>query len=174
VLATLGVGLPMIDSAIQGAETSLPPGSVIQVGAAHPDNKRPVNLTVPAGWAVDATNTDLSTKITLRNGPTRFSMSVVTPQHATPKQLWDGLDKIAVLTGGPRAATRPVLVTTAQGVAGLSGPLASPGKIGIASVFARPTLGTDVTATGPPEDFQNKADQVRGLVRSIRFTGSAS
>jgi hypothetical protein len=170
----LGVGLPLIDSAVQDTEMPLPPGSVIRVGAAHPDNKRPVNLTVPAGWVVDAKNTDLSTKVTLRNGPTRFSLTVVTPQHATPKQLWAGLDKIAILTGGPRAATRPVPVTTAQGVTGLSGPLAGPGKIGIASVFARPALGTDVTATGPPEDFPNKADQVRGMVRSIRFTGSAS
>lgn len=173
MLAALGVGLPMIDSAIQSPEPPLPPGSVIHAGTAHPDNKRPVNLTVPAGWTVDAPNTDLSTKITLRNGPTRFSMSVVTPRHATPEQLWDGLAKIAVLTDGPRAAARPVPVTTAQGVTGLSGPLASPGKIGIASVFARPTLGTNVTATGPPEDFRNKADQVRGMVRSIRFTGSA-
>ncbi|WP_285620576.1 hypothetical protein [Actinoallomurus iriomotensis] len=173
MLVVLCAGLPMIDSAVRDSEISVPPGSVMQVGAAHPGDKRPVALTVPAGWAVDARDTDLFSRITLRSGPTRFSVSVVTPRQATPRQLWDGRDKIAVLTGGPRAATRPVPATTDQGVTGLAGELAGRGQIGIASVFARPTLGTDVTATGPPEDFRHKADQVRGMVRSIQFTKSA-
>lgn len=169
MLALLGLGLPMIDGAVPSADKPLRPGSVVRVGAGRTDETRPVRLTVPAGWAVDAEETELSQKITLRSGPTSFTVSVVTPRNATPQQLWDGLKKIQVLADAPRAVTRPVPTTTVQGVTGLSGELAGPGRIGIATVLVRPRLGTQVTATGPPEDFRHKADQVRGMVRSIRF-----
>jgi hypothetical protein len=172
VLALLGVGLPAIDAAVPRADKPLRPGSVLRVGAVGTDDRRPVTLTVPAGWAVDVTGTNLSMKITLKSGPTSFEMLVVAPERVTPKQLWDGLGKIEVLTHGPRAVTRPVPFTTAQGVSGLSGELAGPGRVGIASVLARPTLSIQVMASGPPGDFRHKADQVRGMVRSIRFTGS--
>jgi hypothetical protein len=171
MVAFMGVGIPLIDrNVVPGGTEPLRPGSVVKLGAA-------VWLTVPAGWSVDTGGSDLSANVvTLTSGPTSVSVSVVTPPplrqwHATPRQLWDGLGKLQAVRHGPRPCTRPAPVTTAQGVAGLSGGLADRRWIGIATVLARPTLGVDVIATGPPADFRNKADQVRGMVRDIRFAG---
>ncbi|MGI5233599.1 hypothetical protein [Actinoallomurus sp. CA-142502] len=58
-------------------------------------------------------------------------------------------------------------------MSGLSGALVDRHRIGIATVLALPTGGVEMVATGPPADFRSKTDQIRGMMRDIRFADGA-
>lgn len=175
VLAAFGLGLPLIDSAIAGNQ-SLPPGTVLQVGQANGRGVRQVSFKAAPGWVLRRGGSDLSTSVSLSKGPTVFAVSVVslppdpkTGRYPTLPQLWKGLGKLVPLEWNAQLRTDTIPVTTRQGVPGLTGGLTGAGHIGTASVFAVEDEGAEAVAAGPPADFSDEIDQVRAMVRSIRF-----
>ncbi|WP_433468786.1 hypothetical protein [Spirillospora sp. CA-128828] len=170
VLLVLGAGLPLLDKALGGRGTPLAPGTVVSVGTER-DGVRPVTFVVPSpGWVLDRADTSLASNAELLSGGVVFSLSVVVPLGSVDaRKLWNGLGRIVAAGGHARVRAQPVPITTAHGLTGLTGGLAGRRRAGMATVFAKDTLGATVTASGPPHAYREVAAEVEAMVRTIRI-----
>ena len=171
VLLVLGAGLPLLDTALGSAGKPLAAGTVLSVGARR-DGVRPVTFTVPsAGWVLDPARSSLTSNVELANSGVGLSVSVVVPlAPLDARRLWTGLGRIVAAGGRSRLHAQPVPITTAHGLTGLTGRLAGRERVGMATVFARDTLGATVTASGPPGAYQRLSSEVEAMVLTITIS----
>ncbi len=170
-LLLLAAGLPLLDKALGSGGRPVAAGTVLSVGAER-DGVRPVTFTVPSsGWVLDRAESSLTSDIELANAGVGLYVRVVVPlAPLDARELWDGLGRIVAAGGRSRLRAGPVPITTAHGLTGLTGRLAGRERVGMATVFARATLGATVTASGPPEAFARLAAEVDALVRTLRIS----
>ncbi|CNG69967.1 Uncharacterised protein [Mycobacterium tuberculosis] len=171
VLLVLAGGLPLVDKALGSGAEPLAAGTVLSVGAEH-DGARPVTFSVPSpGWALDRADSSLASNVELSNSGVGLYVRVVVPlAPLDARQLWDGLGRIVAAGGRSRLRAQPVPITTAHGLTGLTGRLAGRERAGMATVFARDTLGATVTASGPPGAYRRLAAEVDAIVRTLRIS----
>ncbi|MFA1548215.1 hypothetical protein [Actinomadura chokoriensis] len=171
VLLVLGAGLPLLDTALGGHGRPLAAGTVLSLGTQR-DGVRPVTFSVPSpGWVLDQAHSSLASNVELANAEVGLSVSVVVPlAPLDARELWDGLGRIVAVGGRSRLHARPVPITTARGLTGLTGLLGGPERTGTATVFATRTLGATVTASGPPGAYGRLAAEVDAMVRTITIS----
>ncbi|WP_026405949.1 hypothetical protein [Actinomadura rifamycini] len=168
VLAVLGGGLPLLDSALGRGGRPLAAGAVVAVGTER-DGVRPVRVAVPsARWVLSAERSSLAARAALLSGDVVVNVRAVLPLGAADaRALWRGLGRIVAAGGAARLQADPVPFTTAGGLTGLTGRLSGPGRVGLAGVFTTGAVGATVTAAGPPEAFRRLAGEIEAMVRSL-------
>lgn len=170
VMLVLGAGLPLLDRALGSRGKRLAAGTVVAVGSAR-DGARPVTFSVPSDrWVLNRAGSSLTGNAELSSGDVVFNLSVVVPLGTLDaRRLWHGLGRIVAAGGHSRLRAEPVPITTPHGLTGLTGRLAGRERTGIATVFAKDTLGATVTAAGPPAAYRAVAAEVEAMVRTIRI-----
>ncbi|MFV2179507.1 hypothetical protein ACFHW2_37855 [Actinomadura sp. LOL_016] len=168
VLAVLGGGLPLLDSALGRGGRPLAAGAVVAVGTER-GGVRPVRMAVPsARWVLSAERSSLATNAALLSGEVVVNVGAVLPLGAADaRDLWHGLGRIVAAGGPARLHADPAAFTTAEGLTGLTGRLTAPGRVGLAGVFTTGALAARVTATGPPAAFRELAGEIEAMVRSL-------
>lgn len=173
VLAVLGGGLPLLDTALGRGGRPLAAGAIVAVGTAR-DGVRPVRVAVPSGrWVLSAERSSLSSNAALLSGDVVVNVGAVLPLGPVDaRDLWHGLGRIVWAGGAARLHARPVSVTTADGLTGVLGRLSAPGRVGLAAAFTTGTVGATVTAAGPPGAFRELAGEVEAMVRSLTIAAA--
>ncbi|MBE1535433.1 hypothetical protein [Actinomadura algeriensis] len=168
VLAVLGGGLPLLDSALGRGGRPLAPGAIVAVGTER-GGDRPVRVAAPsARWVLSAERSSLATNAALLSGDVVVNVAAVLPLGTSDaRDLWHGLGRIVAAGGGTRLHADPAAFTTAGGLTGLTGRLTAPGRVGMAGVFTTGAVGATVTAAGPPDAFRALAGEIEAIVRSL-------
>jgi hypothetical protein len=162
-VAVIAFGLPLLDRALPSAQT-LPEGRPYDVGAS-------ISVVPPGGARVDVTGTrpgpDRGTALFLVGG-VRL-LVVVSPYQGSLPAAADRLAAKITHSTGFQVARAGQPIRSSQGVSGLLGGYASPGRLGEYAVFVAGDRSVELTASGPENELRANAPALAASVQSVLF-----
>jgi len=168
VMAVLTAGWPLLNAAVADRQ-KLAAGSLIRVG---PGGRDSATIRIGPNWTLRPAETNPRQSYALQRGADLVSISYVTvlPGHRTA-QIWPGMRRILLLSYPRGSLSRPVAVTSGQGLKGLTGTVTAPGRTGVVTMFVGPsgTFAIRMMALVPRQDAAAAVAARELFVRSLRF-----
>ena len=170
VTATLGglaFGLPAVDRALP-AQRPVRSDEPYVIGGG-------VSVVPPPGATIDVTGTrpgDDQGTVLFRLGPVRYAV-VVRPFAGDLASAAEGLRRRITGTSGYQVTGAQLAVNTIDGLAGLQGSYAAPGRGGRYAVFVVEGLTIEVTISGADLDLGRTLPRIEASTRTLRHDGEA-
>jgi hypothetical protein len=163
VAALISFGLPAVDRTLP-AERRVAPGQPYEVGGG-------VRVFPPPGALLDVTKTrpgpDRGTALFLV-GQVRY-LIVVVPFPGSLRDAADRLRQKITATRGYQVTGRQGGVSAGDGLVGIGGGYAAPGRLGRYSVFVVDGVAIEITVSGADVDLRRTLPAIDASIRSLSY-----
>lgn len=172
VMVLLTAGWPLLNAAVADKQT-LAAGASLRVG---PAGRNSADLRIGSGWTLRPAESDPLQGYLLRRGAATVSIGYVSlPGLEHAAGIWSGLRRVFRVTNpGVRLGT-PSVVTTRQGLPGLSAIATGAGAYGTVTDFVGPsgTYAIRIVVLAPRYAKPLMAATSLLLIRSLRFPAAS-